>query len=149
MPDNEGVLIYPEGTRYSEAKRIKFTGRVSEQGGTIGDIAAGYQRVLPPRTAGTLEILSARPLDVVVLAHHGFDGFAEVRDIWSGGLVGSTIAMRFHRIPNEAIPADDVRPKDLAVRDVDGRRPVGRRTGGRRRLAAVVQPARALPSGAV
>ena len=107
MSEDEGVLIYPEGTRYSEAKRIKFTGRVSEQGGTIGEIAAGYQRVLPPRTAGTLEILSARPLDVVVLAHHGFDGFAEVRDIWAGGLVGSTIAMRFHRIPNGAIPADE------------------------------------------
>ena len=67
MPESEGVLIYPEGTRYSEAKRIKFTQSVSQQGGTIGEIAAGYQRVLPPRTAGTLEILDARPLDVVVL----------------------------------------------------------------------------------
>lgn len=106
MPDDEGALIYPEGTRYSEAKRIKFTGRVSDQGGAIGEIAAGYQRVLPPRTAGTLEILNARPLDVVVLAHQGFDGFAEVRDIWAGGLVGSTISIRFDRIPNAAIPSD-------------------------------------------
>ena len=106
MPDDEGVLIYPEGTRYSEAKRIKFTRRVSDQGGAVGKIAAGYQRVLPPRTAGALEILGARSLDVVVLAHHGFDGFAEVRDIWSGGLVGSTISMRFHRVPRTAIPTD-------------------------------------------
>lgn len=106
MPDDEGVLIYPEGTRYSEAKRIRFTGRVADQGGTVGEIAAGYQRVLPPRAAGTLEILRARALDVVVLAHHGFDGFAEVRDIWSGGLVGSTIALRFHRIPHATIPSD-------------------------------------------
>ena len=107
MPDDEGVLIYPEGTRYSEAKRMKFTGRVAERGGAIGEIAAGYQRVLPPRAAGTLEILDAYPFDVLVLAHLGFDGFAEVRDIWSGGLVGSTIAMRFHRIPNETIPTDE------------------------------------------
>jgi hypothetical protein len=44
-----------------------------------------YQRVVPPRPAG---MLGARPLDVVVIAHRGLEGFAEIRDIWSGGLVG-------------------------------------------------------------
>lgn len=106
MPDDEGVLIYPEGTRYSEAKRVKFCNRVADRGGAVGEIAEGFRMVLPPRPAGTLAILESRPLDVVVLAHHGFEGFAEVRDIWSGGLVGSVIAIRFHRIPSAAIPGD-------------------------------------------
>ena len=106
MPGDEGVLIYPEGTRYSEAKRVKLSNRVAERGGTVGEIAAGFRRVLPPRPAGTLEILGARPLDVVVLAHHGFEGFAEIRDIWSGGLVRATIELRFHRIPYATIPDD-------------------------------------------
>ena len=107
MPNDEGALIYPEGTRFSEAKRVKFTARVSKKGGAVGEIAAGFQRVLPPRAAGTLKILETRPLDVVVLAHHGFEGFAEVRDIWAGGLVGSTIAVQFHRIPYAAVPDDE------------------------------------------
>ena len=106
MPDDEGILIYPEGTRYSEAKRVKFSNRVAERGGSVGEIAAGFRMVLPPRPAGTLAILESRPLDVVVLSHHGFEGFAEVRDLWSGGLVGSVIALRFHRIPSATIPGD-------------------------------------------
>ena len=106
MPDGEGLLIYPEGTRYSEAKRIKFTERVAQRGGAAAELAAGYQRVLPPRPAGTLAMLDARPLDVVVMAHRGLEGFAEIRDIWSGGLVGSDVQIHFWRIPHADIPHD-------------------------------------------
>ena len=60
MPDREGLLIYPEGTRYSEEKRVKFTNKVAQRGGEIGAIASSYRRVLPPRPAGTLAILEAR-----------------------------------------------------------------------------------------
>ena len=104
LPDAEGILIYPEGTRYSEAKRVKFTKKVTQSGGAVGELAAGYQRVLPPRPAGTLAMLGARPLDVVVMAHRGLVGFAEIRDIWSGGLVGSDVQVRFWRIPHSSIP---------------------------------------------
>lgn len=106
MPDGEGLLIYPEGTRYSEAKRIKFTDKVAQRGGAVGELAAEYQRVLPPRPAGTLAMLDARPLDVVVMAHRGLEGFAEIRDIWSGGLVGSNVQIHFWRIPHTEIPHD-------------------------------------------
>ena len=107
MPDGEGLLIYPEGTRYSEAKRVKFTEKLAQRGGATGEIASTYQRVLPPRPAGTLAMIDARPLDVVVMAHRGLEGFAEIRDIWSGGLVGSAVHVRFWRIPSSEIPADD------------------------------------------
>lgn len=104
MPGSEGLLIYPEGTRYSEAKRAKFTDKVAQRGGTIGEIAGAYQGVLPPRSAGTLAMLDARPLDVVVMAHRGLEGFAEIRNIWSGGLVGADVQIRFWRIPHAEIP---------------------------------------------
>lgn len=107
MPDGEGLLIYPEGTRYSEVKRVRFTEKMAQRGDAISQVASGYQAVLPPRPAGTLAMLDARPLDVVVMAHRGLEGFAEIRDIWSGGLVGSTIQVRFWRIPSSDIPADD------------------------------------------
>jgi 1-acyl-sn-glycerol-3-phosphate acyltransferase len=107
MPDEEGLLIYPEGTRYSETKRVRFTDKMAQRGGEIGGIASGYRQVLPPRSAGTLAMLDARPLDVVVMAHRGLEGFAEIRDIWSGGLVGSTVRVQFWRIPNVGIPSGD------------------------------------------
>jgi len=107
MPDGEGLLIYPEGTRYSEAKRTKYTKKMAQRGGEIGGIASSYQHVLPPRPAGTLAMLDVRPLDVVVMAHRGLEGFAEIRDIWSGGLVGSDVQIHFWRIPHADIPADD------------------------------------------
>jgi hypothetical protein len=52
-------------------------------------------------------MLDARSLDVVVMAHSGLEGFAEIRDIWSGGLVGSAVQVRFWRIHSSEIPADD------------------------------------------
>lgn len=108
MPDDEGLLIYPEGTRYSEAKRLRYTEKLAHRGDVTGEIASTYQRVLPPRPAGTLAMLDVRPLDVVVMAHRGLEGFAEIRDIWSGGLVGSNVQIRYWRIPNAEIPPNDV-----------------------------------------
>ncbi len=103
----EGVLIYPEGTRYSEEKQVRYGRRWVDQGGPIGEIVAGFRRVLPPRPGGTLALLDASTADVVVLAHRGLEGFARVKDMWSGGLVGTTVELRFWRVPRNAIPNDD------------------------------------------
>ena len=80
---------------------------MAQSGDVISQVASGYQAVLPPRPAGTLAMLDARPLDVVDtdLVYGGRT--APIRDIWSGGLVGSTVQIRFWRIPSSDIPADD------------------------------------------
>jgi len=104
---NEGVLIYPEGTRYSEEKRVEYSQRWRRAGGVLGEIVSGYRRVLPPRPGGTLALLEASNADVVVLAHRGLEGFARVSDIWGGGLVGSRVELSFWRVPRSAIPEDD------------------------------------------
>jgi 1-acyl-sn-glycerol-3-phosphate acyltransferase len=104
---DEGVLIYPEGTRYSEEKRVRYSRHWVDQGGPIGEIVAGFRRVLPPKPGGTLALLDASVADVVVLAHRGLEGFARVKDMWSGGLVGTTVELRFWRVPRSAIPNDD------------------------------------------
>jgi len=70
----------------------------------MGSIAAGYRRVLPPRPGGTLTLLDATEADVVVLAHSGLEGFSSLAEIWSGGLVGSRIDVRFWRVPRSEIP---------------------------------------------
>jgi len=104
MTPGEGVMIYPEGTRYSEEKRVRHTARLVRKGGVIGELAAGLEWVLPPRPGGTLALLEATTADVVVLAHRGLEGFARVKDIWSGGLVGSRVELKFWRVARADVP---------------------------------------------
>jgi len=95
----DGVLIYPEGTRFSEAKLERIQ-RKPDSGPSV----AGLRKVLPPRPGGTLAILETTDADVVVLAHHGLDGLATAREIWAGDLVGSRIHVRIWRIERARIP---------------------------------------------
>lgn len=106
LAPDEGVLIYPEGTRYTEKKRVEYSQRW-RAAGVLGEIASGYRRVLPPRPAGTLALLAATTADVVVLAHRGLEGFARMSDVWAGGLVGSEVELSFWRVPRSLIPEDD------------------------------------------
>ncbi|MGD2043416.1 MAG: lysophospholipid acyltransferase family protein [Acidimicrobiia bacterium] len=100
----DGILIYPEGTRYSESKRLRYAKRIAREGGIVGDLASHLRRVLPPRPGGTLAILETTTADIVVLAHRGLEGLATVKDIWSGGLVGSKINVLMWRIRRGEIP---------------------------------------------
>jgi 1-acyl-sn-glycerol-3-phosphate acyltransferase len=102
-PD-EGVIIYPEGTRFSEEKRVRYTQRLREKPGRIGEVAGSLRRVLPPRPGGTLALLESSEADVVVLMHRGLEGFARVKDIWHGNLVRTKIAVHFRRISRSEIP---------------------------------------------
>lgn len=106
LTEDEGILIYPEGTRFSEEKRVRFIARFSEAGEPIASSVAGLRRVLPPRPRGTLGILSATTADVVVLVHRGLEGLATVADIWRGGLVGSNLDVAFWRIERPDIPTE-------------------------------------------
>jgi 1-acyl-sn-glycerol-3-phosphate acyltransferase len=100
---SDGILIYPEGTRFSESKLRRYQDRVASDE-TVGEHAGALRRVLPPRPGGTLALLDSTDADVVVLAHHGLEGLATVSDIWGGGLVGSRISVRMWRVPRTEIP---------------------------------------------
>ncbi|MDH3190219.1 MAG: lysophospholipid acyltransferase family protein [Acidimicrobiia bacterium] len=104
LAPDEGLLIYPEGTRFSEQKRIAYVQRYERRGGQLGKIASGYRNVLPPRPSGTVALVEASQADVIVLAHTGLEGFAHVADMWGGGLIGSEIQVGFWRVPSETIP---------------------------------------------
>ena len=49
----------------------------------------------------------ARDADVVVFGHVGLDGFEYIRDIWAGGLVGTTVRMRFWRSAAADVPLEE------------------------------------------
>lgn len=102
----EGVLIFPEGTRFAEKKRAAAIASAGRRNPEVREIAEGYRSVLPPRLGGPLALLAASDADVVVLAHRGLDGFATVADIWAGGIVGTRVAVRLTRIRRAEIPAE-------------------------------------------
>jgi len=106
MSSHEGLLIYPEGTRWTAAKLARAKEIVAERQPEIAPLAVRLQYVLPPRLGGTLALLeSARQADVVMFGHVGLEGFQYVSDIWSGGLVGTTILLKFWRFPAAEVPS--------------------------------------------
>jgi 1-acyl-sn-glycerol-3-phosphate acyltransferase len=105
LGEDEGVLIYPEGTRFTAAKRTRAIARLEKSEPGLAQRARGMRFVLPPRTGGVLELLDAGT-DVVICAHEGLDGFASVGDIWSGALLGRVVRVRFWRILADEIPVD-------------------------------------------
>jgi 1-acyl-sn-glycerol-3-phosphate acyltransferase len=104
----DGILIYPEGTRFSEAKRRRVLERFNQKGDAkMLDYARSLEFVLPPRPGGTLGLLEAAPeADVVVCAHTGFEGAASLAELWKGALVNQVIRVQFRRIPRDDIPTE-------------------------------------------
>lgn len=102
----EGVLIYPEGTRFSSAKLKKVQKRLAKDP-VLGPSVSQLRHVLPPRPSGTLALLQAAPdLDVVIVAHKGLEGAATLSDFWRGDLVGVTVKVDIKRIVATDIPPE-------------------------------------------
>jgi len=104
----DGILIYPEGSRFSPAKRSRAIHRFEQRGDTaLFDYARTLTHVLPPRPGGTLGLLDAAPeADIVICAHTGFEGAASLAEIWNGALLNKVIHVQFRRIPRNKIPLD-------------------------------------------
>jgi 1-acyl-sn-glycerol-3-phosphate acyltransferase len=104
---HDGLLIYPEGTRSTPAKLARAKEIIAERQPEIAPLAERLQHLLPPRLGGTLLLLeNAREADVVIFGHVGLDGFEYVSDIWSGGLIGTTVHLKFWRFPAAEVPSE-------------------------------------------
>lgn len=115
-PD-EGVLIYPEGTRATAEKRARALERLAASGQAERlTRARALRQVLPPRTAGSLALLeAAAPADALLFAHTGLEGLTTLSDLLSGGIVERRIRVKLWRTPRSVIP----RERAAAVRWLD------------------------------
>ena len=105
---DEGILIYPEGTRHTPAKLARAQEVIRERQPAVAPLADRLHHVLPPRLGGPLALLDAATgVDVVLCGHVGLDGFEYISDIWAGGLVGTTVQVRFWRYPAAEVPTDE------------------------------------------
>jgi 1-acyl-sn-glycerol-3-phosphate acyltransferase len=99
----DGVLLYPEGTRFSEEKRRRLLARLEPPARARVE---RLRHVLPVRPGGALALLSAAPAcDVIFLGHTGLEGFVSVTDIWAGAMVGQTVRVKMWRERADLIPA--------------------------------------------
>ena len=102
----EGLALFPEGTRYSAALRERVLAKLQAAGDqTELERAQSLQQVLPPKPGGVLTVLEAAPhLDVVFCAHRGFAQVRSFADIARGGLVGQEVHVEFWRCAAQSIP---------------------------------------------
>ncbi len=111
-PD-EGALIYPEGTRSSEAKRAALRRRYADSPQMLAQLER-WPGLLPPRLGGTLALLGANPgRDLLFCAHTGFEGSSHFRNLLNGAWMNQHIRIRFWRVPFERIPRDPAEHTDF------------------------------------
>ncbi len=107
LGESDGVLIYPEGTRFTPERRERIIAILRQRLPHLVERAEALRGVLAPRLAGVLALLEAGT-DVVVCAHVGLDGLSHVKRVWRGGLVGITVKVAFWRVRAAEIPAGEV-----------------------------------------
>jgi 1-acyl-sn-glycerol-3-phosphate acyltransferase len=101
-----GVLIYPEGTRFTEAGRRRLLDRLGGDPPALAR-AERLRHLMPIRPGGTLALLGAAPrCDVLFVGHTGLEGFSSIRDIWAGALVGKTVRLKLWREPAASVPVE-------------------------------------------
>ncbi len=107
LEHHEGVLIFPEGTRFTPGRREKALKRLQEAGDpTRFQAASAMKHVLPPRPGGPVGLIQAAPhADVVFCAHAGFEGATRFSDLWKGRLLDSRVRILFWR--ETAVPRED------------------------------------------
>ena len=105
MGSDDGLLLYPEGTRFTAERRQRALEKIAERDPQRAARLEPIEYLLPPKVGGLLAVLDRAPQsDVVLMVHQGFDGLRLISDIWGGALVGRVINVRFTRVPHGQIP---------------------------------------------
>ncbi len=110
LRDDEGLLIYPEGTRYTVAKRQRIIDRFKSENNIImAKQAEQLKHLLMPKVGGVNALLEKKlPLDVVIASHIGFESVISLNQLWSGVMLNSSIAVRLQRFACNELPRDKV-----------------------------------------
>ena len=108
MPKHHGLLLYPEGTRFSEGKRRAVLARLKEKGDEKALARAkAWPSLLPPRPGGLRGVLAHNPgRDLLLLAHRGFEKSASFTELFNGSWLDTTVKLHFWRVPFADIPKD-------------------------------------------
>ncbi len=106
--DDDALVIYMEGTRFSTNKRQRILRQLAAKDAPEAlRNAERWTTVLPPRPAGALTLMAAAPhKDLLFFAHSGFEGSASFTSLFNGSWMDTTVRLSFWRIPAADIPDD-------------------------------------------
>jgi len=109
MGAEDGVILYPEGTRFTLGKRARLIQRFREKGEEAqAEKAESLQNLLPPRYGGPLACFEGAPdADVVIVGHVGFEGAANVRHFLSGRVYNNPVIIKMWRYSRSEVPEDE------------------------------------------
>ncbi|MGN6636737.1 MAG: 1-acyl-sn-glycerol-3-phosphate acyltransferase [Oryzihumus sp.] len=105
----EALLIFPEGGNWTPRRRRRAIRRLRRRG-HFAEAARARQmeHVMPPRPAGVLACLDARPdLDVVVAAHAGLDRLVSSAQVWRALPLVVPMRLRWWHVPSRDVPRDE------------------------------------------
>lgn len=103
---HDAVVMFPEGTRFSPAKRARAIATAEAAGeGLLAERAERLRHVLVPHEGGAFALLDAAPdADVVFCAHTGLEAAGHLADLVSGAMLGKDLRVRFWRVPAREVP---------------------------------------------
>ena len=81
LDDDEALVIFPEGTRFSPTKLVNAVAAVAETAPARTAAIMNLRSVLPLRTAGTLAALEATEADIVICNHVGIDDISSLSQL--------------------------------------------------------------------
>ena len=118
-PADEGVLLYPEGTRFSKAKHKELQLK-AEPNSVLAEQIERWPELLPPRLGGCLGLLGAnKHHDLLFFAHSGFEGSASFAELMNGSWCHSEVHLDFWRVPFAEIPVEPDEQKQFLFRQWD------------------------------
>jgi 1-acyl-sn-glycerol-3-phosphate acyltransferase len=107
MHSEETVMIFPEGTRFTDAKRRALMEKIADRDTKLAQRAQELTHVLPLRLGGTNALIEAAPTaDIVICAHTGYENTEQLKDFANGGLYRADVRVKFWRIPASNVPRD-------------------------------------------
>lgn len=105
--EDDGVMIFPEGTRFTPKKRDRVLQKLAEKGDAyLLEKARAFKNVLPPRFGGSLALLEGNRAKAyaVFVGHYGFEAANRAINLLNGSLVNKTIKVKLWKVPFENIP---------------------------------------------
>ena len=105
----DALLLFPEGANWTPRRHRRAVTRLLRAGRRRAAHRAEQQpRVLPPRPAGTVTCLGARPdADVLLVAHTGLDTLTSPRALWQAlPLVDRPMRIRFRWYAADDVPRE-------------------------------------------
>jgi 1-acyl-sn-glycerol-3-phosphate acyltransferase len=105
----EGIVIFPEGTRYSDKKCRHVKEKLKNSDSEIlRNHAASVKSVLPLRTGGALALMkNSGDARVIICGHVGFEGSRTMRNLWNGMLIDQAVRVKFWVHEAKDIPTDE------------------------------------------